>query len=106
MDTSWSAAPEISCAPAPGCGHADLGKLAALAVAGKRHFARRGPGPDPVRWSGLSAGARLRSGLAGFRCAAVAAGTELTQDVRQIPGAAALPATNPYRSRPRGPRRP
>src|SRR5437879_2643400 len=26
--------------------------------------------PDPVRWSGLSAGARLRRGLAGFRCAA------------------------------------
>ena len=52
MDTSWSAAPEISCVAGTGCGHADLGKLAALAMACKRHFARRGPGPDPVRGPG------------------------------------------------------
>jgi hypothetical protein len=59
MDTSRSAAPGIPC----------------IASA-----------PIPGRWSGLSAGARLRRGLAGFRCAAVAAGTELTRDIRQIPG--------------------
>jgi len=55
-------------------------------MAGKRHFAPARAGPDPVPWSGLSAGAGLRRGLAGFRCAAVAAGTELTEDIRQIPG--------------------
>ncbi len=55
-------------------------------MVGRRHFAPARAGPDPVRWSGLSAGARLRRRLAGFRCAAVAAGTELTEDIRQIPG--------------------
>jgi hypothetical protein len=54
-------------------------------MAGKGHFAPDRARPDPVRCSGLSAGASLRRGLAGFRCAAVAAGTELTEDIRQIP---------------------
>jgi hypothetical protein len=63
MDTSWSAAPEISCVAGTRLRRADPGKLAALA--GKRHFAPARAGLDPVRWSRLNAGARLRCGLAG-----------------------------------------
>jgi hypothetical protein len=63
MDTSGSAVPEI---------------LASLA-----------PRSRPV--VRLSAGARLRRGLAGFRYAAVAAGTELTKGHRADPRPAPLP---------------
>ena len=45
-------------------------------MAGKRHFAPDRARPDPVRCSGLSAGASLQRGFPGSRCAAVAAGTE------------------------------
>ena len=47
MDTSWSAAPEISCVAGTRLRGADLGKLATLAMAGKRHFAP-GAGRAPI----------------------------------------------------------
>lgn len=65
MDTCWSATPKFLASPVPGCGYADVGKVAALAMAGKRHFGPDRARPDPVRWSGLSAGACLRRGFAG-----------------------------------------
>jgi hypothetical protein len=73
MDTSWSAAPKFLASPVPGCAHADLGKPAALAMTGKQRLSQ------------------TRRGLAGFRCAAMAAGTELTKDIRQIPGRSVVP---------------
>jgi hypothetical protein len=73
MDTSWSAALKFLASPVSGCAHADLGKPAALAMAGKQ------------RPSQTAARAR------GLRCAAMAAGTELTKDIRQIPGRSVVP---------------
>jgi hypothetical protein len=72
MDTSWSVTPEISCVAGTRLRARGSGE-ASRAGDGREAAFRPGAGraPDPVRWSGLSAGARLRRGLAGFRCAAV-----------------------------------